>query len=70
VKLPHRHNRNAEEKAQFATELGVNKLYFVDEPLWYLRTFAMFHRSWRRELAFEACLLGAGLVVGFAACHI
>jgi hypothetical protein len=58
-----RHERH--EKARLAAELGVDAFHFVDEPLWYLRAVARFHRSWKREVAFEFGLLAVGLAVGF-----
>jgi hypothetical protein len=65
VKLPHSHIRRADQKAPLAAELGIEEVYLIDEPLWYLRAVALFHRSWRRELAFELGLLFVGLAVGF-----
>lgn len=52
------------EKARFAAELGVDAVYLIDEPPWYLRATGRFHQSWRREVAFELGLLGVGLAAG------
>lgn len=65
MKLWNRPRREGDEKARLAAELGVDAVYFVDVPLWYLRAVARFHLGWKREVAFELGLLGVGLVVGF-----
>lgn len=65
MKLWNRLRRESDEKARLAAELGVDAVYFVDEPLWYLRAVARFHRNWKREVAFELGLVGVGIAVGF-----
>lgn len=60
-----RQGREDDEKARLAAELGVDAVYFVDVPLWYLRAVARLHVDWKREVAFELGLLGVGLAVGF-----
>jgi hypothetical protein len=37
VKLSHHHIHRPDASSQLAAALGVEKVYFVDEPLWYLR---------------------------------
>jgi len=70
MKLPHRHIRRAEGKAQLAAELGVERVYYVDEPLWYLRLTAHFRLNWRREIATVATVFAAGIILGFLVGHI
>jgi hypothetical protein len=65
VKLAHRHLRDADQTSQLDPALGVEKVYFVDEPLWYLRLTSRLRLSWRRELATVASVFGLGLALGF-----
>jgi hypothetical protein len=37
VKLSHHHIHRPDASSQLAAALGVEKVYFVDERLWYLR---------------------------------
>jgi hypothetical protein len=67
VKLPHRYVHPVDSKEQLAAELGVEKAYFVDEPLWYLRLTSRFRLNWRRELATVAAVFAFGLALGFLA---
>ncbi len=53
-----------DEKALLRAELGVDAVYLVDQPVWYLRAVGRFHLSWRREVAFELGLLGVGVALG------
>ena len=69
MKLPHRHIRRAEGKAQLAAKLGVDEVYFADEPLWYLRLTSRFRLNWRRELATVATVFGLGIAFGFLLGH-
>jgi hypothetical protein len=70
VKLSHRHIRRADEVAQLAPELGVTKVYLVDEPLWYLRLTSRFRLNPRRELMTVAGVFGLGIAFGFLLGHI
>jgi hypothetical protein len=65
VKLPYRHPIPADPKAQLAAEFRVEKVFFADEPLWYLRLTARFRLTWRRELASVATVFVLGLAIGF-----
>ncbi len=65
MKLFHRHDRHAEEKAKLAAEFGVDQVYYADPPLWYLRLTARFGLTWRRELATAAAVFGLGIALGF-----
>ena len=65
MKLSHRHIRPGEGQAAHAPELGVAKVYLVDEPLWYLRLTSRFRLNWRRELITVAGVFGLGIAVGF-----
>ena len=65
MKLPHRHNCPAASSTQLAVELGVEEVYSVAEPLWYLRLTGHFRLTWRREAATVATVFGLGLALGF-----
>jgi len=43
----------------------VEKVYVVDEPLWYLRLTGHFRLTWRRETATVATVFGLGIALGF-----
>jgi hypothetical protein len=62
VKLAHRHFRRADQTLDPA--LGAEKVYFVDEPLWYLRLTSCLRLSWRRELATVTAVFGLGVALG------
>ena len=51
MKLSHHHIHRPDASSQLAAALGVEKVYFVDEPLWYLRLTSHFRLNWRREAA-------------------
>lgn len=65
MKLPHRHIRRADHPAKPVGELGIERVYFVDEPLWYLRLTNHFRLTWRREAATVATVFGLGIALGF-----
>ena len=65
MKLPHRRVRSFDSEAQQAAEFAVGHIYFVDEPLWYLRLTSRFRLSWRRELATVVSVFAVGLALGF-----
>ena len=69
MKLSHRHIHRAEGQAQIASELGVEKVYLVEEPLWYLRLTSRFRLSWRREAASVATVFALGIALGFLVGH-
>ena len=65
MEFRHPHIHRADEKGQLAAELGVEKAYSLDEPLWYLRLTACFRLDCRRELATVATVFGLGIALGF-----
>jgi hypothetical protein len=65
VELPHRHIRRADQTSQPAAELDVEKVYFVGEPLWYLRLAGHARLTWRRELTSVATVFALGVALGF-----
>jgi hypothetical protein len=67
VKLQHRHRP---ANPPLAAKLGVAKVYFVDEPLWYLRLTSRFRLNWRRELATVAMVFALGIALGILVGHI
>jgi hypothetical protein len=70
VKLPHRHNHPADREAQLAAEFGVEKVYYADDPLWYLRLSSHFRLTWRRELATVTTVFALGIAAGFLVGHL
>jgi hypothetical protein len=70
VKLSRRRIQAADPRTQLAAGLGVEKAYFVDEPLWYVRATSRFRLSWRRELASVATVFAVGIAVGFLVGHL
>jgi hypothetical protein len=50
--------------AQLAAEIGVEEVYYVDEPLRYQRLTAPFRLSWRREFTSVATVFGLGIALG------
>ena len=64
MKLPHRHFDLADSEARQAAELGVDHVYYADEPLWYLRLTSRVRLDWRRELATVVSVFGLGIALG------
>jgi hypothetical protein len=65
MQLFNRQRAKRAERARLAAEFGVDAVYLIDEPLWYLRAVGRFHHNWKREVAFELGLLMVGLALGF-----
>jgi hypothetical protein len=65
VKLLHRHTHRTDSKSRLAAELGVDEVYFVDDPLWSLRFTSRFRLNWRRELAALVTVFALGITLGF-----
>lgn len=61
-----RRNGGSAGLTRLTAELGVQRVYMVDMPEWWLRLTAPVSKSWRRELALFVSLLAIGLVAGFA----
>lgn len=70
MKLLHRPDPHAAEKAALADELGVDKVFYADEPLWYIRLTSRFRLTWRREVASVTAVFLAGLVLGLLLAHL
>lgn len=70
MKPSHHHVHRPDASSQLAAALGVEKVYFVDEPLWYLRLTGRCRLSWRREAASVATVFALGLALGFLAGHL
>jgi hypothetical protein len=64
MKLPHRHQDLADAESRRAAGLEVERIYAVDDPLWYLRLTSQFRLNWRRELATVAGVFVLGFVIG------
>lgn len=69
MKLQHRYVHRA-GGTPAAAELGVERVYHVDDPLWYLRLSARFRLSWRRELATVATAFSLGIALGLLFGHV
>jgi hypothetical protein len=70
VKLSHHHIHRPDASSQLAAALGVEKVYFVDERLWYLRLTGCCRLSWRREAASVVTVFALGIALGFLAAHL
>jgi hypothetical protein len=70
VKLPHRQVHPDDDEAQLAVELGVDRVYYAADPLWYVRLTSRFRLNWHRELATLVTVFAAGIALGLLLGHL